>query len=153
MIPSEYETQLHHRILLVERSRLAAEALIFALDSDPTLDAVGYALGPCEALELATSLSPDSVLVGELPSQPEVVQTIHARFPRMRLIVLRERLVPIEVNELYAAGAAEVLETSCSADELLHAIAAARRRQLVFERGERRRLAGLRLVHRGAQSA
>jgi len=153
MMPSEYETQLRHRVLLVERSRLAAEALIFALDSDPTLDAIGYALGPCEALELAATLSPDSVLVGELPSQLEVVATIHARFPRIRLIALRERLVPIEVNELYAAGAAEVLETTCSADELLHGIAAARRRQLVFERGERHRVAALRLVHRGAHNA
>src|ERR1041384_3364864 len=39
------------RVLIADDSRLVAEALMFALDSDPAIEAIGYALDGWEALE------------------------------------------------------------------------------------------------------
>ena len=132
------------RVLIVERKRLAAEALMFTLDSDPNLDAIGYTLDGFEAVELIASYDPDTMLVGPDVvglDQLEFCQTVHELFPHVRLIALREQLVPHEVEAAYAAGAADCLATSCSSDELLYAIAAARTRQVAFERAQRRHTA------------
>jgi DNA-binding NarL/FixJ family response regulator len=131
-------------VLIVERKRLAAEALMFTLDSDPNLDAIGYTLDGFEAVELIASYDPDTILVGSDVvglDQLEFCQTVHELFPHVRLITLREQLVPHEVEAAYAAGAADCLATSCSSDELLYAIAAARTRQVAFERSQRRNAA------------
>jgi len=128
------------RVLIIEESRLAAEALMFALDSDPLLDAVGYSLERAEALELVVAYEPDAVVVGwnvDEAAQLDLCARIHDLSPHVRLIGLRRKLVPHEVEALYAAGAADCLESSCSADELLHAIADANSRQLVYERARR----------------
>jgi DNA-binding NarL/FixJ family response regulator len=127
-------------VLIVERNRLTAEALMFTLDSDPQLDAIGYGLDGWAALELIASYDPDTVLVGpdvEGFDQLEFCRMVHELFPAVRLIALRERLVPHEVEAAYAAGSADCLTTSCSSDELLYAIAGAHTRQVAFERGER----------------
>jgi DNA-binding NarL/FixJ family response regulator len=132
------------RVLIVERKRLAAEALMFTLDSDPNLEAIGYSLDGWEAIELIGVYDPDTILVGldvAGPDQLEFCQTVHELFPHIRLITLRERLVPHEVEAAYAAGSADCLATSCSSDELLYAIAAARSRQVAFERADRRNAA------------
>jgi DNA-binding NarL/FixJ family response regulator len=128
------------RVLIVERHRLAAEALMFTLDSDPQLDAIGYGLDGWAALELIASYDPDTVLVGpdvDGFDQLEFCRMVHELFPAVRLIALRERLVPNEVEAAYAAGAADCLTTSCSSDELLYAIVGAHTRQVAFERGTR----------------
>ena len=129
------------RVLIVERKRLAAEALMFTLDSDPKLDAIGYSLDSWEAVEHIASYDPDTVLVGpdlDGLDQLEFCRMVHELFPHVRLIALREQLVPHEIEAAYAAGLADCLATSCSSDELLYAIAAARTRQVAFERGKRR---------------
>jgi DNA-binding NarL/FixJ family response regulator len=123
---------------------------MFMLDSDPRVDAIGYGLDGWEALELVASLEPDVVIVGPKLTgldQRHFGHWVHQFFPRVLLVLLRERLVPEQVEAAYAAGAADCLPTSCSADELLHAIQRARSRQLVFERGQRQ--ADLRLVQPG----
>jgi DNA-binding NarL/FixJ family response regulator len=128
------------RVLIVERKRLAAEALMFTLDSDPQLDAIGYGLDGWAAVELIASYDPDTVLVGpdvDGFDQLEFCRMVHELFPDVRLIALRERLVPHEVEAAYAAGSADCLTTSCSSDELLYAIAGAHTRQVAFERGNR----------------
>jgi DNA-binding NarL/FixJ family response regulator len=128
------------RVLIVERTRLTAEALMFTLDSDPQLDAIGYGLDGWTAVELIASYDPDTVLVGpdvEGFEQLEFCRMVHELFPHVRLIALRERLVPNEIEAAYAVGTADCLTTSCSSDELLYAIAAAHTRQVAFERGKR----------------
>lgn len=128
------------RVLIVEESRLAAESLMFALDSDPLLDAVGYGLNRRDALELVEAYEPDAVVIGwnlDAAAQLDLCERIHDLFPRVRLIGLRRKLVPHEVEAMYSAGAADCLAASCSADELLHAIADAGSRQLVYERAQR----------------
>jgi hypothetical protein len=50
------------RVLVAHQSRLTAEALMFILDSDPTLEPIGYALDVHEAIQLAILLEPDVVV-------------------------------------------------------------------------------------------
>jgi DNA-binding NarL/FixJ family response regulator len=129
------------RVLVVESSRLAAESLMFALDSDPVLEAVGYSLDLGEALELVEAYEPDAVVVGwhlDAAAQLDLCARIHESRPRVRVIGLRERLVPHEVEALYAAGAADCVALSSSADELLHAITTAGSRQIAYERAQRK---------------
>ena len=128
------------RVIVAERSRLVAEALMFTFDTDPRLDAIGYALDGWEAIGLVASHQPDVVVVGaNLPGLDQASFTgfVHEFFPQALLILLRERLVPHEVQAAYADGAADCLPTSCSTDELLHAIRQAHNRRIAFARGAR----------------
>jgi len=140
------------RILIADESRLIAESFMFTLDSDPTLDAIGYSLDGRNALELIASLEPEAVLVGpELGgmSQLKFCELVHQLVPDMLVITLQRRLVPIEVEALYAAGVSACVPLACSADELLHELAAAKERL-------KRRLASAaepELAYEGALSA
>jgi DNA-binding NarL/FixJ family response regulator len=143
------------RVLIAESNRLFAEALMFTLDSDPRLDAVGYSLDAREARELAESYEPDVLLIGSglgVEDQVELARRTLRSHPRLLVVLLRERLVPHEVEQAYALGAADCLPMSRSADDLLHAISAARKRRIAFERGlhARRRRTALELGRRGA---
>jgi DNA-binding NarL/FixJ family response regulator len=121
------------RVLVACKSRLVAEALMFTLDSDPDLDAIGYGLDGWEAIELVASYEPDVVVVapdlsGLAPAA--LASWVKTAFPEVRVIELRE---------------------SCSADELLHAIAEPRRRSSVwFQALSDADLPSLRLVAAGA---
>ena len=126
------------RVLIAERSRLYAEALMFALDANLEFEAVGYALDGWEALELTAELQPDVLLVGpELGGLDQLTLTrvTHFFWPRLRLILLGNA-GPREINEAYALGAAEYLTPDRSAEELLTAIGAACFRQRRQERGQ-----------------
>jgi DNA-binding NarL/FixJ family response regulator len=115
------------RVLILERSRLAAEALMFVLDTDPRLDPIGYGLNSWQALELIASYDPDSVIVGaDLVGleQLEFCSSVHQLFPDVRLIALKERFAPDEDEAGDAAPTADCFLTSCSSDELLDAILA-----------------------------
>jgi len=120
------------RVLVVDDSRLVAEALMFTLDSDPLLEPIGYALDGWEALELISALDPDVLLVGSelvgLDSRA-FTRLVHMVWPRMLIIVLAQTQVPHEVEEAYGLGAADYLPKDRSADELLDAINAACARQ------------------------
>ncbi len=135
------------RVIIADRSRLVAEALMFTFDTDPRLDAIGYALDGWEAIGLVASHRPDVVVVGaHLPGldQANFTVFVHEFFPHALLILLCERLVPHEVEAAYADGAADCLPTSCSTDELLHAIRQAHNRRLAFARGAREAVTGTR---------
>src|SRR5207248_1979260 len=54
------------RVMVVDDSRLVAEALMFTLESDPALEPIGYALDGWEALELISAFQPDALLVGSV---------------------------------------------------------------------------------------
>jgi DNA-binding NarL/FixJ family response regulator len=116
------------RVLVVDDSRLVAEALMFTLESDPQLEPIGYALDGWEALELISELDPDVLLVGsELVGLDSLAFTrlVHMVWPRVLIIVLAQTQVPHEVEEAYGLGAADYLPKDRSADELLDAINAA----------------------------
>lgn len=52
------------RVLVAESNRLVAEALMLAIDVEPTLEPIGYALDGWEAIELTASLGPDVIVIG-----------------------------------------------------------------------------------------
>jgi DNA-binding NarL/FixJ family response regulator len=124
------------RVLIASASRLFAEALMLTVDVDPQLEPIGYALDASEALELIDELEPDVVVAAALPAIDGVTFTriVHALSPRVRIILLGERLVPEQVEAAYAAGAADYLAADVYADDVLAAIEAACMRQLRFDR-------------------
>jgi len=116
------------RVMVVDDSRLVAEALMFTLESDPALEPIGYALDGWEALELISAFQPDALLVGSAIVGLDSVaftRLVHMVWPQLLIIVLAPTQVPREVEEAYAAGAADYLPKDRSADELLEAIHAA----------------------------
>jgi DNA-binding NarL/FixJ family response regulator len=128
------------RVLVAEDNRLVAEALMFSLDTDPKLEAIGYALNGWEALEYIETLDPDVVLVGPRLRGLDPIgfcQFTHELFPNVLLIMLCERLIPAAVESAYAVGVADCLPMARSVDELLRAISDAQTRREVFERGRR----------------
>jgi len=52
------------RVLVAESNRLVAEALMLAIDVEPTLEPIGYALDGWEAIELIERLGPDVIVIG-----------------------------------------------------------------------------------------
>jgi DNA-binding NarL/FixJ family response regulator len=132
MWTSEQWMQPQCRVLIVERSRLAAEALMFALDSDPRINAIGYESDGWEAVETVSSYGPDVVLVGSEVDGLAPLQftsLVHDFFPETTPIVICKRDRPDDIKDARTAGAAHCLSTACSADELLHTITKARTTQ------------------------
>jgi DNA-binding NarL/FixJ family response regulator len=126
------------RVLVTEDRRLVAEALMFSLDTDPKLEAIGYALNGWEALEYIETLNPDVVLVGPRLSGLDPIgfcQFTHEIFPNVLLIMLCERLVPAAVESAYAIGVADCLPLERSVDDLLRSISDAQKRREAFARG------------------
>jgi len=108
------------RVAVACNSRLVAEALMFTFDSDPELEAIGYALDGRQAFELVSTYEPDAVVVE--PSLVGLDATalmgwVRTLFPSVAIIELRD--------------------TACSADELLNEIRAARARTTVDEHPRR----------------
>jgi len=117
----------YRRVLVADNRRLIAEALTFAIESDPRLDAVGYGLDGWDALELVSSYDPDVVVVG--PSldgldQLQFTSLVHEFFPEVATILICDRA---DRATAYDVGATSCLADSCSADELLRAITTATR--------------------------
>jgi len=113
------------RVLVADSRRIIAEALTFAIESDPRLEAVGYALDGWDALELVSSFEPDVVVVG--PSlngldQLQFTSLVREFFPEVLPILICARGDRVAA---YDAGATSCLAESCSADELLRAVTAA----------------------------
>jgi DNA-binding NarL/FixJ family response regulator len=126
----------YRRVLVADSRRLIAEALTFAVESDPRLDAVGYGLDGWDALELVSSYEPDVVVVG--PSlngldQVQFTSLVREFFPNVEAILICERGDRVAA---YDAGATSCLAESCSADELLRAITTLSQRETGRESSE-----------------
>ena len=119
------------RVLFAESNRMVAEALMFAVDVEPSLEPIGYALEGWEALELAESLRPDVIVVGphlEGLDSLTLTRLVNECWPSVHVVVLAEAHVPDQLGQAHAAGAAECVPLDRSADELIDAIAAAAKR-------------------------
>jgi DNA-binding NarL/FixJ family response regulator len=115
----------YRRVLVADSRRIIAEALTFAVESDPRLEAVGYALDGWDALELVSSYDPDVVVVG--PSlngldPQQFTSLVREFFPEVAPVLICERA---DRASAYDAGATSCVAESCSADELLRAVTAA----------------------------
>lgn len=121
------------RVLLAQPSRMLAEALMLAIDVEPSLEPVGFALDGWEALELTERLGPDVIVVGtNLKSLDGFTLTrlLDECWPDVRVVMLTEPQFPDQVGQAQAAGAAGCLPLDRSADELIEAITAATVRPL-----------------------
>lgn len=138
----------NRRVLVVTEGRLVAEALMFALDSDPAIDAIGYVVDVWDAFRLVSSYEPDVVVVGpggRNLDQLHIIRLLHDFFPEVaQIAICAGRNQSDSARE---AGAEECLPESCSADELLHAITSGHRSRRTRPRAG----AGphLRLLHAG----
>ena len=107
------------RVLVAESNRLVAEALMLAIDVEPTLEPIGYALDGWEAIELIGTLGPDVIVVGaKLACLDAFTLTglINEFWPRVSAVRLTDR------RSLAADGCVSL---DRSADELIDAITAA----------------------------
>jgi DNA-binding NarL/FixJ family response regulator len=115
------------RVLFAESNRMVAEALMLAIEIEPSLDPIGYALGGWEALELTESLRPDVIVVGPQLAGEDgfpVMQLLSELYPRVRLVVLTETEGGDQAAQDPAA-AVDYLPLDRSTDELIDAIGAA----------------------------
>lgn len=79
------------RLLLADDQILFREGLAFLLSQQPDLEVVGEASDGREAIDLATELQPDVILMDiRMPKVDGILatRTIHQRFPWMRILVL-----------------------------------------------------------------
>ena len=80
------------RVLIADRNRLFAEALMVTIDVEPSLEPIGYALESREAIELAEALEPDVVVIGTSFAQRDIAMLrtlIGALCPEAEVVVLR----------------------------------------------------------------
>jgi DNA-binding NarL/FixJ family response regulator len=113
------------RILVVEAHRLFAEAMRTTLSTDPRLEIVGLAFDADEAVQLATDLSPDVVVIDvDLPAAQgaDAVRRICEADPSTHLLAL---IGPASVDESALAhhGAVGFIRKDRSAAELVETIA------------------------------
>jgi DNA-binding NarL/FixJ family response regulator len=125
------------RVLIAESNRMVAEALMLAIDVEPALEPIGYALDGWEAIELAETLSPDVVVVGPKLVGLDaftLVGLLNEFWPSVQVI----RLTTSGVSDRRARRSAteRCISLDRSADELVEAIAAAARGAVAPARAE-----------------
>lgn len=115
------------RVLVADDHRIVREGIVRIVNDSPDCDVVGEAADGVEAVELATRLEPDIVVIDlTMPrlSGLDAVRRIRAQLPKVRVLVLtvhedEEYIVPI-----IRAGAAGYLVKDSASNELTDAIAA-----------------------------
>jgi two-component system, NarL family, response regulator LiaR len=113
------------RVLLADGDRLLARELMRRLSAEEPFDIVGCARDGNEAVDLATSLLPDVVLIGlEMPGLDvvEAIRRIRARVPSTRVLIMGSSDQPDDVDLALAAGAAGFVRRSCASAELVATI-------------------------------
>jgi CheY-like chemotaxis protein len=113
------------RVLIADRSRLLAEALMLTLELEPSLEPIGYALEGSDALELVEQLDPDVILVGTDLAGIEglaLAELVREFWPRTSVVMLARTLVSTEVDAAYAAGVADYVVCDRSVEQLLETL-------------------------------
>jgi CheY-like chemotaxis protein len=113
------------RVLLADGDRLLTRELMRTLSAEERVDIVGCAHDGREALDLATSLLPDVVLIGrEMPGLDavEAIRRIRAQVPSARVLVMGSADQPDGVDLALEAGAAGFVQRSRASAELVATI-------------------------------
>ena len=108
------------RVLLADGDRLLVRELMRTLSAEERVEIVGCARDGKEAVELATSLLPDVVLMGlEMSALDavEAIRSIRARVPSARVLMMGSFDEPDDVELALAAGAAGFVRRSCASEE------------------------------------
>jgi DNA-binding NarL/FixJ family response regulator len=109
------------RILLVDDHRLFVESLMSLLSEDERLEVVGVAYDGAEAVELATELKPDVMLMDlMMPVMDglEATRRIRERGLAPQILILTGTDSPVSSEDVTKAGASGYLRKEQSIDEL-----------------------------------
>ena len=123
------------RILIVDAYRLVREGLRMFLVRDLDLEIVGEAADGKEAIEKASLLRPDLILIDLLlPGQDGIrtIAAIHQSLPLTPIVVLSEIREPAMVTNALRAGAIGYLTKDIRASDLRAAVKAAASGQVQF---------------------
>jgi DNA-binding NarL/FixJ family response regulator len=109
------------RILLVDDHRLFVESLMSLLSEDERLEVVGVAYDGADAVELATELKPDVMLMDlMMPVMDglEATRRIRERGLAPQILILTGTDSPVSSEDVTKAGASGYLRKEQSIDEL-----------------------------------
>jgi DNA-binding NarL/FixJ family response regulator len=109
------------RILLVDDHRLFVESLMSLLSEDERLEVVGVAYDGADAVELATELKPDVILMDlMMPVMDglEATRRIRERGLAPQILILTGTDSPVSSEDVTKAGASGYLRKEQSIDEL-----------------------------------
>jgi DNA-binding NarL/FixJ family response regulator len=122
-------------VVIADDHTLFAEALALALRGDPRFDVVGLAENGREAVDLASSLRPDVVLMDlHMPVMDGVEATRRLRLasPRSRVVVVTASTSPEDGVRARAAGACAYIRKWASSEDLREAVVEATAARVPF---------------------
>jgi DNA-binding NarL/FixJ family response regulator len=118
------------RVLLAEDHATVREGLRLLLDGQSDMQVVGEACDGMEAIELATQVTPDVIVLDlTMPNRSglSAARDLRAASPTSAIVVLTRHDEEPFVQELVGAGALGYVLKQSSSSELMHAIRAASR--------------------------
>jgi DNA-binding NarL/FixJ family response regulator len=110
------------RVLVADDDALFSEGLTLLLGTYGWIELVGRAEDGVEAVELASALLPDVVLMDlNMPRMDgiEATQIISKTLEEIRVVLLTASTSPLDAVRAAAAGASAYLTKGCSSDELV----------------------------------
>jgi DNA-binding NarL/FixJ family response regulator len=113
------------RVLIVDDHPLFAEALTITLQADSRLQVAGHANNGSEAIDLASALRPDVVLMDlNMPVLDgfEATKCVREVSPETRVVVVTASAKPGDSAKALEAGASAYLRKGCFSGELFKAI-------------------------------
>jgi DNA-binding NarL/FixJ family response regulator len=113
------------RVLIADDHPLFAEALTLTLQAESRLQVAGHAHNGQEAIELASVLQPDVVLMDlDMPVLDgfEATRGVREVSPETQVVVVTASSAPDDSAKALEAGAAAYLRKGCFATELFKAI-------------------------------
>jgi DNA-binding NarL/FixJ family response regulator len=113
------------RVLIADDHPLFAEALTITLQADSRLHVAGHAHNGQEAIDLASTLRPDVVLMDlNMPVLDgfEATKGVREVSPETRVVVVTASASPGDSAKALEAGASAYLRKGCLAGDLLKAI-------------------------------
>jgi DNA-binding NarL/FixJ family response regulator len=125
VLPEEAPSAPPVRVLIVDDHPLFAEALTITLQADSRLQVAGHAHNGQEAIDLASVLRPDVVLMDlNMPVLDgfEATKGVREVSPETRVVVVTASASPGDSVKAIESGASAYLRKGCFAGELFKAI-------------------------------
>jgi DNA-binding NarL/FixJ family response regulator len=127
--------QIPIRVLIVDNQTLLRHGIKLVLQAAPDIEVVGEAVNSAEAIERATTLAPDVVLIeSALPDRGGIaaIRTIKHHHPDVRILVLSAHGDSESFGKTAAAGAIGYILKDISPENLMNAIRAAHTRRTML---------------------